>query len=270
MKEEYRQYLDALDFINDATTLDASAFVTDTARVLKYVPGEKIDMKLQADQPIDLAVVRQCLAENRKTTSVEEIGGISLTVCAAPIREQSGRCIGTICTAMVYTDRDELIRMARNLTDTAQAIGVTVSQYAVGASQVASAMEDMNRNAGQIRETIRHTDDIVRFIMDIAEQTNILGLNASIEAARAGENGRGFAVVADEVRKLALSSGDAVTKITGFLEGIEASLRQITGRLAESSAVTEQQAAAAQEISASIEELSATARTLSGMADALA
>jgi len=270
MEEQYQQYLIALDFFNSATTLDMAAFVTNTNQILKYVPGEKIDLRLRANQPIELAVVRRCMAENRKTSSVEEIDGLSITICATPIPDQNGRCIGSICTAMVYTDHEELTRMARNLTETAQAIGATTGQYAVGASQVASAMEDINRDAGQISETVRHTDDIVRFIMNIAEQTNILGLNASIEAARAGENGRGFAVVADEVRKLALSSGDAVTKITGFLEGIEASLQKIIGRLAESSAVTEQQAAAAQEISASIEELSATAHALQEMAAALA
>ncbi|MGI5840081.1 MAG: methyl-accepting chemotaxis protein [bacterium] len=270
MLEQYRKYLDALDFLNEATTLDTAAFVTDTNHVLKYVPGRRIDLKLRAEQPIEMAVVRRCLAENRKATGSERIDNIPVTVCAAPIRGTDGSCLGSICTVMVHTNREELLRVARSLTDTAQAIGATASQYAVGASQVASAMEDINRDAGRISETVRHTDDIVRFILDIAEQTNILGLNASIEAARAGENGRGFAVVADEVRKLALSSGDAVAKITDFLEGIETSLRQITDSLGESSAITEQQAAAAEEISASIEELSATARALLEMADACA
>ena len=69
--------------------------------------------------------------------------------------------------------------------------------------------------------------EVIRFIRRIAEQTKLLGLNASIEAARASEHGRGFAVVANEVTKLAQNTGEATAKISQILENIEESMQAI-------------------------------------------
>ncbi|WP_375749538.1 methyl-accepting chemotaxis protein [Vibrio sp. HN007] len=106
---------------------------------------------------------------------------------------------------------DQLVKLGSEKADSA----------AVGVSQLA---ESLNTTSSQIQDLAASAEDItdiLNVIKGIADQTNLLALNAAIEAARAGEQGRGFAVVADEVRALAKSTQDSTVEIEGMIVKVQ-------------------------------------------------
>ena len=140
--------------------------------------------------------------------------------------------------------------------------GNIVANTVLGIEKVAKTVTESVEVIADLGQRSNQIGQILAVIKDIADQTNLLALNAAIEAARAGEQGRGFAVVADEVRKLAERTTAATSEISSMVSGIQndtgravASMRQSSADVQDGVALANQAGHALQDIARSVEQV---------------
>ena len=188
---------------------------------------------------------------------------------------------------------DASLRQAKEIADVSEAVNemaISIDQVSYNAAESSSVAErsvgiasqgaivvqntigGMDKIRGQIQETAKRIKrlgessqeigDIVSLINDIADQTNILSLNAAIQASMAGDAGKGFAVVADEVQRLAERSGAAAKQISALVKTIQSDTHEAVSSMEQTTAEVVQGTRLAQDAGVSLGEIQGVSKTL--------
>lgn len=242
--------------------------------VLGYLEGD-IRLKLKVGDKIPTNVLSSQVMNAKKrmsqmVTKAESSFQVAYQGLAIPIMDSYGKVVGCLGITSPLTKQQALIDMASNLIETSLSTTKASEEIATGASGLADAVRDLNAVSGEAKSEIMMIGDVLKLIKRIADQTNLLSLNAAIEAARAGDAGRGFAVVADEVRKLAQDTKGSLDDISNKMNQILHSVEKMTEGIFKIDAHAQQQAAATEEISASMIVLEENAKKIEELSNSLA
>ncbi|WP_420331964.1 methyl-accepting chemotaxis protein [Oceanicaulis alexandrii] len=215
----------------------------------------------------DSAVERTLEAVTMSASALQETAEV-LVGASANTTSRAGEVsgAGAVASQAVAT----VASAAEELSASVSEIAAQVERSSEVSGQAKSRMERASSEMTQLTSAANEIDQVVKLISDIAEQTNLLALNATIEAARAGEAGKGFAVVASEVKTLAEQTGRATGQISNQITQIQSATGDVESAMEEVRGVIEEMLNVAAAINAAIDEQRAASNEIASSAQSAA
>lgn len=265
-EEILKMFTEMAPYINEIVADDVGVSVIKDRAYTAYVPGHEFDLGIKPGEPMKGQVSEQCIATGQRVIRLiskeQSAFGIPYIACAYPVK-QGNDTLGCIITTQAIANQDKIRSISGELAASAQEFTAGMEEISAGARQLSEVSGELGKLSAELAETIRNTDEIVAFIKNISDQTNLLGLNAAIESARVGEAGRGFGVVAEEVRKLAAVSADSVKNIAASLKKTQNSIVVLNGKVSTIDKTVQIQERSIQELATASQGLAVMAGDLS-------
>jgi methyl-accepting chemotaxis protein len=278
--------------VND--TLDAVIKpVQEGSSTLAVMATGDLTVRMQGDYRGDLQLIKESInkvggsledALRKVSEAVSATATASTQISSSTEEMAAGAHEQTSQAGEVASAVEEMTKTILENSKNASVAAETAKQARVSAEQggqvVGETVDGMRRIAGvvnksaeTVKELGRSSDqigEIIGVIDDIADQTNLLALNAAIEAARAGEQGRGFAVVADEVRKLAERTTKATKEIAGMIKKIQSDTTGAVQSMEEGTSEVERGIALADRAGSSLKEIVGVSQKVTDMVTQIA
>lgn len=262
--------IETANCIQELSVLDCQLTVCDAEGIIRHIlPASTFQLSgAVGDKVTPNGALADSLSAKIKSQRnlPKEFFGTPIKVIAIPVHD-GDTLAGAVGVAINLITQSTLQEAAQTIAATSEEVDATTQELAATATVLAEHLDKLERKGETVIDAIKRTDSILKFVSDVAANTQLLGLNASIEAARAGQAGRGFAVVAAEIGKMAQSSDKAVKDIKETVRDIQEDINGIVLSIRETASLGERQAAATEEISATMQNLAVSATEINKIAE---
>lgn len=259
--------IDVIPYLSDFTGEDFSVLITDREKVvaLQNAKGFKVSNEMHVGDSLERIPNTMDIMRTGKTDTMEipeEVFGEALYCRVSPIYDASRKIVGCISISKSIQNKNRIKSASDTIHSSLNKTVTEIDEISTGAKKLEDSLILIQEVAKVAEEKVREAYSMLGAIQSIANQSNLLALNASIEAARVGEAGRGFAVVAGEMGNLSKTSKDSASKIGDTLSSIADSMKQVIAYVNTSSEIAIKQANSTNQITMEVNNLTKTSDTI--------
>lgn len=216
--------------------------------------GLKVGQKIP-DKTVSSEVLSTKTRCARVVNQADSRFGFGYVAIGIPLYESNGKMAGSLTITSPLKQQDEVQNISNNLKVGVEQSTDAKSNILAASTEIKSTVEELSKITMGIQKNISVINEATSLIQGVADQTNLLGLNAAIEAARAGEHGRGFSIVAEEIRKLADTVKQNMREVGNKLKHLNNAIESISPIAANLDGLSQKQTKAIEDIDKVIDRL---------------